>query len=95
MLGKCLWKIHSRQITSRSQAGLVETLEAYTTAIQCVPEKRDNRHPDKDPVLEPHYKLVSTVHKLVQKRYISVSDFTKFGTHHTDLYPAGGGLSVS
>ena len=79
MLGKCLWKLHSSQINPISQGVPQEALNAYTTAIQCLPEKRDNRHPDKDPVLEPHYKLVSTVHKLVQRRYISVSDFEQLG----------------
>ena len=85
MLGKCLWKIHSSHITPDPQGGLQEALEAYIMAIQCVPEKKDNRHPDKDPVLEPHYKLVSTIQKLVQRRYISVSGFATFGTHDADL----------
>lgn len=48
-------------------------IEAFTHAIECLPGKRDGRHPDKDPILEPHYKLVSTVHKLVRSRRLSVS----------------------
>ena len=50
-----------------------EVLDAFGKAIECVPERRDSRHPDKDPILEPHYKLVSIVHKLVQRRLIVVS----------------------
>jgi hypothetical protein len=73
MLGKCLWKIGGSAESQERQTSLYEALEAYTTAIQCVPEKRDNRHPDKDPMLEPHYKLVSAVHKMVQRRHLSVS----------------------
>lgn len=73
MLGKCLWKIHRSPVTPDSPAGFREVLAAYSKALQCVPEKRDNRHPERDPILEPHYKLVSFVHKLVQRRFVSVS----------------------
>lgn len=85
MLGKCLWKIYSSGNPSAQDApaGLQEALEAFTMAIQCVPEKRDNRHPDRDPVLEPHYKLVSVVHKLVQRRIISPEE----GCRHLDATP--------
>jgi len=45
---------------------------AFVRAIEACPEKRDARHPEKDPILEPHYKLVSVVHKLVHAKRISV-----------------------
>ena len=85
MLGKCLWKIHGpRNSTAPGvPVGLQEALEAFTMAIQCVPEKKDSRHPDRDPILEPHYKLVSVVHKLVQKTVISPEE----GCRHLDATP--------
>ena len=63
MRGKCLSKL--RWMTGDSADDL-EIIAAFTKAIECVPEKRDSRHPEKDPILEPHYKLVSTIHKLVK-----------------------------
>ncbi len=47
-------------------------LDALKRAIEAVPDRRDGRHPDREPVLEPHYKLVSVVHKLVQKGVLQV-----------------------
>lgn len=47
-------------------------LDALKRAIQAVPDRREGRHPDREPVLEPHYKLVSVVHKLVQKGVLQV-----------------------
>lgn len=47
-------------------------LDALKRAIQAVPDRRDGRHPDREPVLEPHYKLVSVVHKLVPKGVLQV-----------------------
>lgn len=50
----------------------MDVLDAYSQAIRLLPERRDNKHPEKDPTLEPHYKLVTTVHKLVRSRRITV-----------------------
>jgi len=82
MLGKCLWKMYTSGYSTGQDAppGPQEALEAFTMAIQCVPEKKDNRHPDRDPVLEPHYKLVSVVHKLVQGKVITPEE----GCRHLD-----------
>ena len=68
MLGKCLWKKSCHSTSSDQYNGFQEILDAYTKAIRCVPDKKDSRHPDKDPILDPHYKLVSFVHKLVQRK---------------------------
>ena len=70
MLGKCLWKMHNFGRAQRISH--VEVLDAFRRAIELLPERRDNRHPEKDPTLEPHYKLVSVVHKLVQSKRIKV-----------------------
>ncbi|KFY69107.1 hypothetical protein V496_00486 [Pseudogymnoascus sp. VKM F-4515 (FW-2607)] len=73
MLGKCYWKMFTRvedEPDARARAGrpsvaaLVQVLER---AIETVPKPRDSRS---DPTLEPHYKIVSVMHKLVQFRLI-------------------------
>ncbi|KAI4172476.1 MAG: hypothetical protein LQ343_003566 [Gyalolechia ehrenbergii] len=46
-------------------------IEAIKTAIEALPGRRDSKHPEKDPTLEPHYKLASVVHKLVSSRRLS------------------------
>jgi hypothetical protein len=87
MLGKCLWKMHNSGPELRGQARRIthtEVLDAFTRAIELLPERRDNRHPEKDPTLEPHYKLVSVVHKLVQSKLIKVMLFNG-GTTITDI----------
>lgn len=78
MLGKCLWKMHncSEEVRGRAQKiSCVEALDAFTRAIELLPERRDSRHPEKQLTLEPHYKLVSVVHKLVQSRRLQVIHF--------------------
>ena len=67
-LGKCLWKLFGRPGNFSIDHRL--PVNAFVRAIECVPEKRDSRHPDRDVILEPHYKLVSVVHKLVRDRHI-------------------------
>ena len=73
MLGKCLWKMHTVSENARGRAPVVtveEVVRAWAEAVRCLPP-RDHRHPDKDPILEPHYKMVSVVHKLVQRQEIT------------------------
>lgn len=68
MLGKCQWKMFSRArnetdprvVAERPQMQTV--LNCFLDAIKTVPKPKDNRQ---DPILEPHYKLVAIVHKLV------------------------------
>ncbi len=72
MLGKCLWKMHSADSTIRStsrQPGVQPVIDAFTRAIETLPEKKDGR---RDPILEPHYKLASVIHKLVQRGKLRV-----------------------
>ncbi|KAL9008731.1 MAG: hypothetical protein Q9173_006172, partial [Seirophora scorigena] len=71
MLGKCLWKMHDCSDLIRSNHERIEfqpAITAFRTAIETFAERRDNKHPEKDPTLEPHYKLVSVVHKLVASK---------------------------
>lgn len=77
MLGKSLWKMHNCDesvLSIHRPEGYQPAIEAFMTAIKHIPNHRDNRHPEKDPILEPQYKLVSTVHKLVSSGRIEVSN---------------------
>lgn len=72
MIGKCLWKLliaesnHNRPKALQMKRDMIKS---FTRAIECLPNKKDGK---REPILEPHYKLVSVVHKLVMKGQISV-----------------------
>ena len=75
MLGKVLWKLHNCADEVRGAVKRIDpqpVIDAFVRAIETCPERRDSRHPEKEPILEPHYKLVSVVHKLVQSKRLSV-----------------------
>jgi hypothetical protein len=71
MLGKCLWKMYNRAndewdpAVQATKPSVDEVVRAFVNAIKTVPKPRDNRQ---EPILEPHYKIVSIVHKLVVKK---------------------------
>ena len=69
MLGKCLWKMFNSPITEphRRKVEVDEILDAFTAAVEASPERKDR---SSDYVLEPHFKLVSIVHKLVHRGVI-------------------------
>ena len=74
-LGKVLWKMWDFGAKVPGDFKRVDhqlVIAAIVQAIEACPEKRDSRHPEKDPILEPHYKLVSIVHKLVRHGRITV-----------------------
>ena len=75
MLGKCLWKMYSADEETRGQdepPTLEQVVDCLIRTIEAVPERKDSRK-DKEPILEPHYKLVSIMTKLIQRRAIEVS----------------------
>ncbi|KAK4553613.1 Histone transcription regulator 3 [Recurvomyces mirabilis] len=68
-LGKCMWKMFSASPEVRGpgkRLAAQEVLAVFVRAIEMIPDKRDSRE-KKEPVLEPHYKLVSIVHKMIQR----------------------------
>jgi len=71
MLGKCLWKTYYRPADNYKQQASKPTfkmvLTAFEGAIRTVPKPRDSRQ---EPILEPHYKLMATVHKMIMMRAI-------------------------
>jgi hypothetical protein len=66
MIGKCRWKMHSKASEDRRDQAHRPTvgnvLNPFLKAIATTPKPKDNRQ---EPILEPHYKIVSIVHKLV------------------------------
>lgn len=72
-IGKCLWKMFSCEDSMRTTSKRVEmhdVLNAFRKAISALPKRKDSRA---DPIFEPHFKLVSIVHKLVVRGAITVS----------------------
>jgi hypothetical protein len=64
MLSKSLWKVYSykgKLGPKLRRPDLPELLDALSQAIEVLP-RRDSR---KEPILEPHYKILSIIHKLV------------------------------
>lgn len=64
-LGKCLWKMCSCDESMRTTQRKVEmqdVIDALLDSIAALPQRRDSRA---DPIFEPHFKLLSVVHKLV------------------------------
>ncbi|KAJ4350227.1 Histone transcription regulator 3 [Didymosphaeria variabile] len=80
MLAKCLWKMHCANIdeirralaegrppTAGNGPPWEEVIKAIVNAINAVPEKKER---GREPILEPHYKLVSFTHKLFLRKAI-------------------------
>lgn len=73
MLGKSLWKMYCANADAegpppgKNGPSWEEVIKAIVNAIETLPEKKER---GREPILEPHYKLVSIVHKLFQRRAI-------------------------
>ncbi|KIX99995.1 uncharacterized protein Z520_04633 [Fonsecaea multimorphosa CBS 102226] len=63
---KCLWKMF-RSSENRGRVTAEAVVEAIIEAIDALPKKEKSN----EPILEPHFKLVSIVHKMVRKQEIS------------------------
>jgi hypothetical protein len=79
MLSKCLWKMHQKPTevlepkdrkTLPTVKALVETLEKTIELVSLLPKPRHGQ----DPNLEPHYKIVSILHKLVTRKSLTVPE---------------------
>ena len=76
MLGKCLWKMFNHVDNVKSVGGprmveVEDVLYAFNRAIETIPPRSSRS--DKPPLLEPHYKLISVVHKMVRRNELEVS----------------------
>ncbi|KAI5284574.1 Histone transcription regulator 3, partial [Ascosphaera aggregata] len=72
MYSKCLWKLFccdELQRERRKCPSVNRVLDAFVGTIDSLPRKRDSRS---EPILEPHYKLASVVHKLVARGHLTV-----------------------
>ncbi|QMW31238.1 hypothetical protein G4B84_006619 [Aspergillus flavus NRRL3357] len=77
MLSKCLWKMFSCDDSVRGTSKHVhldDLLDSLLDSIDALPQKRDSRS---DPIFEPHYKLVSIVHKLVHRGVVTPAEGSK------------------
>lgn len=78
MLSKCLWKMYSCDDSVRGHSKRVpldDVLDSLLDAIDTLPQRKDSRS---EPIFEPHYKLVSIVHKLVHRDILTVCTFCIF-----------------
>nr|OQO26575.1 hypothetical protein B0A51_06766 [Rachicladosporium sp. CCFEE 5018] len=78
MLAKVMWKMLTasevdRQLHTAPPPSPQAVLNALTRAIELVPGKRDSRDTKFQPILEPHYKLVSIVHKMLSMNMIDIT----------------------
>jgi hypothetical protein len=73
MLGKCLWKMYQAEESTSPKPTPQQVLSSFIRAIELIPdEKKKDSREKREPVLEPHYKLVSVVHKLITRRGITL-----------------------
>ncbi|KAI1655147.1 hypothetical protein F4813DRAFT_391862 [Daldinia decipiens] len=72
MVAKCTWKMYQKPPTSldhrdrRDRPTMRAVIDALEKAIEVVSALPKPRH-GQDPILEPHYKIVSIMHKLVMR----------------------------
>ncbi|KAI1308147.1 hypothetical protein F5Y03DRAFT_112383 [Xylaria venustula] len=70
MYSKCLWKMYQKplaaldSIDQESRPTVQMVIKALERSVKVVSELPKPRH-GQDPILEPHYKIVSVIHKLV------------------------------
>ncbi|KAL8712892.1 MAG: hypothetical protein Q9225_006871 [Loekoesia sp. 1 TL-2023] len=62
------WMTCDQVLSGYHRTDFGPAVDAFKMSIESLPERRDNKHSEKDPTLEPHYKLASIVHKLVSSR---------------------------
>ncbi|KAK3050845.1 Histone transcription regulator 3 [Extremus antarcticus] len=79
MLGKCLWKMHAASDFVKTPQDVPPTAQqvvaSFVKVIELIPdEKKKDSREKREPVLEPHYKLVSIVHKLVSRGELGLDE---------------------
>ncbi|KAK4235754.1 hypothetical protein C8A03DRAFT_36388 [Achaetomium macrosporum] len=72
MVAKCLWKMYQKppeeldEKNRRHRPTVQAVLDALEKSVEVVSSLPKPRH-GQDPILEPHYKILSVVHKLVRR----------------------------
>lgn len=76
-LAKCSWKLFSHDDEARPETdkalSVYEVTNEIVRAIKLLPKKKDPRRAPLEPIFEPHYKLVTVVHKMRVSEEIGVS----------------------
>jgi hypothetical protein len=72
MLGKCQWKIFNKGEEGPGIPTADDVVETFLEATRTIPSRRDKRD---DPILEPQYKVLSILHKLVNSGHFGVCLF--------------------
>jgi hypothetical protein len=78
MLAKCYWKMHqtpAENLDAKDRRTLVSTqkvIDALQTAVDAAHYARRSR--TSDPIMEPHYKIASVLHKMVMRKDIAGSE---------------------
>ncbi|KAH0343561.1 hypothetical protein KCU81_g5235, partial [Aureobasidium melanogenum] len=70
-LGKCLWKMYCNAPKESDRPSIDAIINEFCESINLLPRKKDSK---REPILEPHYKLVSVVHKMVTRRFIDAAE---------------------
>ncbi|ORY62393.1 uncharacterized protein BCR38DRAFT_395282 [Pseudomassariella vexata] len=79
MLAKCVWKMYQKspdaldESDRKSQPTLKDVIDALEISIGAVVALPKPRH-GQDPILEPHYKIVSIIHKLVLRSDLGLQE---------------------
>ncbi|KAL2267192.1 hypothetical protein VTJ83DRAFT_4469 [Remersonia thermophila] len=97
MVAKCLWKMYQKpddELDERSRArkptvqSVLDALEKTITIVASLPKPRHGQ----DPILEPHYKIVSVVHKLVLRGDLPIAEAAK--VLQRQPYAPDGGVEI-
>ena len=84
MLSKCRWKMFCCDESMRGGRDPVDVetvVDSLIDTIQILPERKDSRS---EPILEPHFKLVSIVHKLVHRGFLEARSLLRICCALTD-----------
>ncbi|EEP82398.1 predicted protein [Uncinocarpus reesii 1704] len=77
MFSKCLWKMFTSEDPLKESYEPVQVddiLDSLDAAIASLPTRRESRS---DPIFEPHFKLISVIHKLVMRGDLKPYDASK------------------
>ncbi|KAH0287139.1 hypothetical protein M436DRAFT_41599 [Aureobasidium namibiae CBS 147.97] len=71
-LGKCLWKMYCNAARDADRPPSIDAIiNEFCESINLLPPKKDSK---REPILEPHYKLVSVVNKMVNRHFIDAAE---------------------
>jgi tetratricopeptide (TPR) repeat protein len=70
-LGKCLWKMYCNATKDADRPSIDAIINEFCESINLLPRKKDSK---REPILEPHYKLVSVVNKMVNRRFLDAAE---------------------